>query len=432
MASRQATSMSLVKRIERLAPLGWTVERRGDGYMAKNGRGQQHGIHLTYSDRNSLQACIREMDAQMGLADDEMKLKGNKLRERAEVIAADRQRAERKTLTLQARDTHLVAKAAGPYMVEPEPCDLAWLTAEHPRPWFKWMYVTAKAARIILDDHNSDNRAFSQTAADRYAAIMVSDQWHLTHQGAAFDTRGILQDAQHRMAAVSQVGEQLDDPDYQVPFAVFVGMPQENFKAIDEGRLRTATQMLKKDGRGNPTHLPTIVRTVAAFNSEAPRAAAKHIKIANAQLFAILDADREEYDEAAAFGGRHYRKTGVTPGALGAAYYLIRQANGHDNPYVDAFFEGFARNRKHNTNLVLPEDDPRAVLRTKFEYNSPKPIEAVFWFIHTWNNLVKGHHPRYLKANDDTPPPRILICLPGEGITPRALAGEIIKGAMPK
>lgn len=431
MASRQATSMSLVRRIERLEPMGWSVERRGDGYEVKNGRGERCGIHLTYSDRNALTACIRDMDSRMGLADDETKMKSNKLRQRAQTIAADRQRAEQKTLTLQARDTQLVAKAAGPYMVEPEPCDLGWMTAQHPRPWFKWMYVTAKAARIILDEHNSDNRAVSQDTTDRYKAIMASGQWHLTHQGAAFDTRGILQDSQHRFAAVAQLGEELDDPDYQVPFAMFVGMPPENFKAIDEGRLRTAAQMLKKAGQGNGAHLGTVIRTVAAYRSENPRGASKHLKIGNANIFAILETNQEAYEEAVMFGSRHYRKTKCTPGALGAAYYLIRQANGDDNPYVEAFFEGFVKDRKFNTNLVLPDDDPRKVLRTKFEYTSVKPIEAVFWIIHTWNNLVRGHHPRYLKVNDETPPPRILVCKPGEGIAPRALFGEIEKGSMP-
>jgi hypothetical protein len=125
----------------------------------------------------------------------------------------------------------------------------------------RWVNVTPDMASKILTDHNGDNRPLSPDTVRYYRDLIVAGMWHLTHQGWAFDIRGMLQDGQHRAAAIVEAGDVSQEP-IRVPVAVFVGMPLENFKAIDEGRLRTAKQLFSKAGEKNATCLQTCVRLV--------------------------------------------------------------------------------------------------------------------------------------------------------------------------
>ncbi len=422
MASRQADSLKLVSRISKLEPVGWRTEKSSDGYKIFDPRGGNYTIHMTYSDVKSLTNLIQSLE-RGGLKTDERKLRQMQATQRARKLANEREVNERRTQELvAASQKQAVTRAAGPYMTEIEPCDLSWLTAPHPAPWMRWMYITPKAAQILLEDYNDDNRKLSEDTARQYALIILAKQWHLTHQGMAIDTRPKVQDAQHRLRGIVIAGEV--EPDIEVPFAVFVGMPPENFKAIDEGRLRNAAQMLAKAGESVSGHLNTVLKMVAAYDSASPREFVRQ-RMRTAQTFEVLDTDPEGFRAAALWGSRNYKRVQCTPGPLGALYYLLRRANGKDNPHVNAFLEGLAYNRKHGTDLILPDDDPRRVLLSKYANTRPAPIEAVFWGIHAWNNMVLGRHPRYMRVSDDTDPPEILLSRPGQGATPRGLAGEV-------
>lgn len=424
MATRQSDSMKLVKRCAALEPLGWRVEAAGSEQRVINPRGEAHTVHMTYSDVRSLTNVTKDVENRMGLLQDEAEMKRRRLEDRRNKLKEDREAAERRTELIISTRQGMITKAAGPYLTEVDEPDIDWLTKEHPSPWVRWMYITPKVAAYILEHHNTDNRAKSDSSVDRYKLIILSGQWHMTHQGLAFDTRGLLQDGQHRLYSVLAAGD--TDPEIKVPFAVFVGMPQENFKAIDEGRLRSAAQMLKKEGIVGGTHLVTALRLVIAYDSENPRGANRRGKLSTVEAFALQEKDPEGFAEAVRLGIRGYRRTQISPGIMTGAYYLIRRVNGWNNQYVTAFFEGIIAQRKHNTNLILPDDDPRAVLLRRFANGRPRtPIDGLLWIITAWNNMVKGHHPHYMRVGDDTDLPTVLMCLPGEGVVPRALDGEL-------
>lgn len=435
MASRMADSKALADRCSRA---GWEVAPSNDGWKVATPAGP-FVIHKTYSDVRSLKNAAAHLE-RVGLKDAEAMSTGSKLRAKQAKLEADREEAERRTIEMASRERVLVQKAAGPYLTEPEDCDLDWMLAPHPAPWMRWMYITPEAAAKILTDHNSDNRKISDPTVDRYKYVILSGQWRLTHQGIAFDTRGILQDGQHRfeaiaaLAALADLGEQFAGVEWKIPFAVFVGMPQENFMAIDENRVRTAAQMLAKVGLPNANNLFTLLRTVAAFDSGNPLAYHRRGKMAAALAFDAREKDPDGFDRALRWGLRVYQKTRMASAtALGGAYYLVRRVNGDDNEYVTAFFEGIAQNRKYGTERVLPDDDPRSALLARLAANARVPkgrpkapvIEVVGWFIRAWNNVVEGNNVAYLRPYSLAQSPAILVCKPGEGAVPRALVGEV-------
>lgn len=335
--------------------------------------------------------------------------------------------APRKTAAKRAA---AVNNAAGPYLVDVEDVKIMWFAEQHPAPWMRWVYITPEIADYLLNSHNLTNRPINDRQVEHYRRIILSGQWHLTHQGAAMDVDGALQDGQHRLKAVAEAGA--DDPSLKIPFAFFVGMPRENFAAIDEGLLRTAAQLFTRGGEKNGSIIQSSIRMVSAFRSDNARGMLR-LKLPNEQILAIFAEDPEELRTAAAWGGAKRLKTFTSAPALAGAHYLIRRANGPENKYVAAFLEGLATGRKAGTRIQLDDDDPRAVYvetvqNAKLRGKRIPGLDQLAMIVLSWNNLVTNTHPRYLRFPDDAPMPRVLICQdtgPKASAVPTALLGEL-------
>jgi hypothetical protein len=379
-------------------------------------------LHLTSSDVNAEKAVEREMNAH-GFAGLEKKVAAEKEAARLKKIEADAAAAERKAKA-NTRQVDLISRAAGPYLVQPEDVDLDWFLTPHPAPWMRWANVTTKIARALTDKYNgrnTDNRPANKRQIRFYRDIIMNGLWHLTHQGIAIDTRAIVQDGQHRMLAQIAASEALGH-DVTLPYAVFVGMPVENFKVIDEGMLRNARQLFGQQGEKNATALQTCVRLVHySMDPDARRAA--RLKLPNQVVVDTFGADADEYREVTRLGMRDYAKCFTSAGSLAAAMYKIRKVNGTNNEYVGQFYDGLVTGRIPGTRMVLDDDDPRAVFRERMQAlrlkgDKRSAMTQMGMIIATWNNCVSDRRVRTLYFNDETTIPAPLRCIPGEGYRP--------------
>lgn len=84
---------------------------------------------------------------------------------------------------------------------------------------------------------------------------MRRGDWLVTHQGIAFDTRGVLVDGQHRLAAVVEA-------DVTVKIAVFTDVEPDTFDVLDTGKKRNAADVLAIEAEKSATLLAAMVRTV--------------------------------------------------------------------------------------------------------------------------------------------------------------------------
>ncbi len=96
--------------------------------------------------------------------------------------------------------------------------------------------ITPKKAEEYLSQ-NFCNRPLSPQTVSRYVALIESGEFHLTHQGVAFDAEGRLRDGQHRLKAVTVANQ-------PVHLMVTRGLPEKAALAIDDGRKRTDAQAL--------------------------------------------------------------------------------------------------------------------------------------------------------------------------------------------
>lgn len=440
MATRQADSTALAKRCENV---GWKTERSTKGIKVDTPSGIPYTIHLTYSDRRSLDNATADLK-RLGLAEAEAEAQNDRVAERLRKIDKDRQANNERTQRLEAakaaRNKDLVLRAAGPYLGEPEDVPLSWFTEEHPAPWMRWVWLTPEIADYLLKHHNKPggagkigtNRPQSETTIREYRDIIMSGQWLLTHQGMASDTTGMLQDGQHRLAALLAAAELV--PDLKLPQAFFVGMPQENFKAIDEGKLRTATQLFAMGGEKNGGTIRSALRLIIAHKEGDEGARNRwRLKNTNAQLLDAFARDPQMLRDAAHMASSHAGKVPMGGGAFAALAYLLRTVNGADNRFVEAFLHGATQGTKLGTRVLLDDDDPRAALRRTLQQlkdrQSGRPAQAMDQLglgILSWNFMVQGRHRQNLRWLKGTEIPQVLVCKDAPGaVPPRALVGEV-------
>lgn len=424
MASRIADAEALAERCRKA---GWDVTKSNgsNGWkVTKPGGELVSTIHQSYSDRAGITAVLREL-TKAGLVEAENAIKGKRLTEsrtRAKIAA---EAAERRGKELAAQAS--LVKAAGPYLVDAEEIELDWFVSPHPAPWMRWAKITPAIARHILDNNNGDNRPLGPQTIAFYRDIILARLWKLTHQGLAFDTRGLCQDGQHRLEALCAAAAA--DPEIEwLPFSVFVGMDVNNFKVIDEGRMRNARQLFGKAGEKNDSTLQTCVRLVHYVNDVSARQSAR-LRLPNQIVMDEFDADADNFRTAVAFGSAAARRLHCSAGAIAAAYYLIGRRNGGiENAYVDAFFFGLTEGKIPGTRYMLDDTDPRHVLRQRFadlklkvgKEGRRSSLSQVGMIITSWNNCVTNRSPRTLYFSDDAPIPEILKCDPDMGAAPEA------------
>lgn len=424
MASRRAEVAALAMRAKKA---GWDVSQpqsASGGYRIVAKNGWTTVLHST-GEAHATDQALRNFLQHGNLAADEKAAAAEAKRVKA-LKAAAAERALAARAAKAAQQSALTAKAAGPY-AGPEDVELAWFQAEHPGPWMRWANITPELAKQLLQ-MNTDNRPMNYRTVEHYQAIIDSGHWHLTHQGMAIDIRGVLQDGQHRLQACVDSGR-------PISAAFFVGMDPSNFKAIDEGRNRKFADLLGKDGEIDTNLLSGTVRLVTAYREPYPRAYLRS-KITNETLYDSFKGDPERLATAVRWGRKNHQKAHVVGGALSAARYLILDANGVDNQYVHAFFEGLANGSKPSR-MLLDEDDPRALARKVMENRRGRgkrlnAIEQVGIVISAWNQLVVGRrgaaYLRWAETQQDIP--SISICL-DKGRTasapPDFLLGEFVK-----
>ena len=173
--------------------------------------------------------------------------------------------------------------------------------------------LTPDLAQLLLDKHNTHNRAYRPARVGFFVDVIGRGEWLLTSQGISLSLKGTLNNGQHRCGAVVETGE-------TVPCLFTFGESEEAFRVIDTGAARTAGDMLKIEGEINANLLAGAARIVWHVDNGIPRHGAK---MSHVQIREIVN-DHPRLREASTAASRARAHLGKTsPSALTAAYYLI-------------------------------------------------------------------------------------------------------------
>ena len=265
----------------------------------------------------------------------------------------------------------------------------------------KTQKVSPKKAEEMLQA-NTSNRPLSKPVVRSFAEAMRRGDWKVTHQGIAFDTRGVLVDGQHRLAAVLEA-------DLPVEMTVFTEVPADTFDVLDTGKRRNAADALAIEGEKSTVVLASMLRIVWLYEQRPEGTwSGGSARVSNHQILQVLE-EHPEVRDFLVLGDRIGTETGMIKTAAGAASYLVDQANpGVD---LDAWFEGVSegaglvktdpRLRFRNTMLRMAREQAGHTQRRR------NTREHVLLYVKAFNAWAQGQSLSQLRADTREPLPPI-------------------------
>jgi hypothetical protein len=197
---------------------------------------------------------------------------------------------------------------------------------------------------------NTANRPLSRSTVRGFAEAMRRGDWLVTHQGIAFDTRGVLVDGQHRLAAIVEA-------DLPVEMTVFTDVEPDTFDVLDTGKRRNAADVLAIEGEKSSILLAAMVRTVWQYQNRPDASwSGGNAAVTNHQIVQTLAANPKLRDFVPV-ADRIAAETGMIKSAAGAAAYLVDQANKTSKQQLADWHEGILEG------AGLGKNDPRLVFR---------------------------------------------------------------------
>lgn len=381
---RQAAIAGRARRI------GWPVEvaegsgsTRGWLYRVTRPDGVRVQIHSSPSDVNWERTVLRRLNGREGAFDiAEAQAREAEEAQRRAVLAADAKRNADELKAAQAR-ADMLDRASGPY-APAKPFDAQWILTPQAFPETRRGILTPELARQVLDKMNERNRKYRRDRKDFFVKIYKNNEWGVTHQGAAIDSNGQLQDGQHRLEMCAELGVPLE-------IYVSVGMPPENFPKIDAPMMRTARDAAYVRGEKDVVALTSTARLIRGFDLFGSEL---HLQLTRAR-FTIDTIDRAitEYGDplrAAVVTAKAMRKEiRIINAALTAAIFLIGRTVGHDDDRVTSFFYDIKYGER------LGRRDPVWLLRRYFltgegSEGSQNQIVSLALIIKAWNARATG------------------------------------------
>ena len=120
--------------------------------------------------------------------------------------------------------------------------------------------INPDKAREYLE-WNKHNRPVNKKTVSLYAREMQSGRWTLSNDAITFFENHILGNGQHRLYAIIQSG-------FTGEFLVMRGLPAETFTNIDQGRARSAQDILTVEDIPNASNVAAIVKRYLNMNNQ--------------------------------------------------------------------------------------------------------------------------------------------------------------------
>lgn len=384
-ATRRAFGQGLAKRARNF--VGWEVSNHKDGgWKIKAPDGHVVQIHLTPSDVNADEHVMNEL-LKHGWAESEAEY--NRLSEDKRVLRVkEAQEANQRRLDQMQREADALAKAAGQSRVS----EIVLLSPAPFPKTFERVLVTPELAQKLLD-LNTGNRQLRKADTELWRNVIERGEFRYTHQGVAIDVNGVLQDGQHRLTGVVESG-------IPVEMQVSIGMPPENFNAIDNGLRRNFRDVAYKMGLGSPGRVGSAARLLVILDEYPKRSFGD--KVSNTE---VADFLASSFDEEGLTNGQvlqmavnesqmQWQSYRVNSTAAATAIFRLWKVLGFDNVFVTEFLDGL------KNGVELGAEDARLALRRyMLSPNSHQGRSAYIHlglFIKAWNKFVQNQNVKVL------------------------------------
>lgn len=393
MATRKHFAHEISKRAKQI---GWPVEGMDSGYRISCPDGHRVQVHLTPSDINHSLKVMGELNRH-GFEEAERDFKLLSESDRKAKLSEHHERAQAE-LDKAQRNADALARASGQNRI-----DEAVLLNPYPVPkTFERVLVTPELALKILD-LNTENRPVRYREVELWKNVIESGKYRYTHQGVAIDSNGVLQDGQHRLSAVVAT-------EVSVEMQISIGMPPENYDAIDTGLRRTFGDVVARHGFGNRNRVGTATRLIALYEDYPNRPWGAKVNNAEiGQLISTIDPKSGQQvgsiiHEATMTAQLLWAAFRINSGAAAVVVYELWKQVGREHPKVQEFLEGLKVGNIEDT------EDARFALR-RYMLSPTRRSDAVYhigMMLKSWNKFVRGEKVKALSFRKGEDMPRVL------------------------
>jgi hypothetical protein len=263
--------------------------------------------------------------------------------------------------------------------------------------WSQTREVITPALAMHYLERNVNNRSLRPKDVDAITRDMVAGNWRDKVGGAiCFDVDGNLRDGQHRLWGVVKSGVSLE-------FTVIRGLTEEDIIALDSGRARNFSDVMRMQQRKSSPQLASAVTYLLDYEHryrpllKSQRTHTKQEK--DAFLLAHPELEASIY-----YGRKCQRSLGLWASVGSGLHYLIHQEAGD---HADDFFETLADGTGIES-LRDPIGRLRSVVSTRTRAKKRvHPLEFTGLVIKAWNAYAAGHTLGSLTWRDDESLPEI-------------------------
>lgn len=195
--------------------------------------------------------------------------------------------------------------------------------------------ITPIIAQQILRTRNTHNRPVSEIKVAQIKADIQTGRYGVNGESVIFDRNGNLADGQHRLTAVSEVG-------LSIVSNVAFGVEPEAQNTVDQGKARTAGDVLGIEGVKNSKNLAAVIRSLISYERGDRRSLGRPSEVSTQEIREYLDAnpDVERLMDWAMYHKRAMQGLGP-PSTFGIARGIIEPLYGSNGVfYLDRVILG--------------------------------------------------------------------------------------------
>lgn len=253
------------------------------------------------------------------------------------------------------------------------------------------LIVTPAIAAEMLA-RNKLNRPLSSYWVFMLASAMKAGEWKLNGEAIKIDTNGDIIDGQHRLHAIIKSGR-------AIPLCVIEDLPTDIFDTLDQGKRRSAADVLAIGGAKNSCAISSALRVITFLEGTAT-------SLTSVRTPLILDAFERHPDVAywvSMFTGLQTLRA-IAPSSLCGVVTLGAESFGQDS---GEFFM-----RKLSSGEMLAEDSPILVLRQRLieaKKGSARlaSLPLLTIIVKAWNAYATGRKIKILRYKSDEAMPKM-------------------------
>ena len=249
------------------------------------------------------------------------------------------------------------------------------ITTEH------WVIDPAKAQELLYN--NAVNRKIRPRTVESYAEDMRQGLWRETGEAIKVSRTGQLLDGQHRLSAIIEA-------DLSQELMVVTGLPDDAQQLMDQGAVRSTTDVLGMEGFAYAALTGTVARWVlAAGEPSADFETMLKVKTSTARVLKMAK-DNPDIAEAAKRGDSFRKGIPGSPTAICYSWLFMHRV---DSLVCEEFFTGFV-----DMNFKALRDPRKAAIRALqrldrdevIRHGSKKATATVSVLTRCWNDYRKG------------------------------------------